>query len=83
MISTGSFTKDLLKQAPEQADSREQLREMLAARKSRGIIFPTIQKFSMEDQESNHPVLPAATNHILGLGNAKEINGKKRFLNAM
>ncbi len=49
--------KDLLKQAPEQAESREQLREMLAARKSGGIIFTTIQKFSLEDQERTHPVL--------------------------
>ena len=37
--------KDLLKQTPEQAESREQLREMLASRKSGGIIFTTIQKF--------------------------------------
>jgi type I restriction enzyme R subunit len=28
-------------------------------------------------------LLPAAANHILGLGNEKEINGKKRFLDAM
>ena len=33
--------KVLLKQTPEQAESREQLREMLAARKSGGIIFTT------------------------------------------
>lgn len=37
--------KDLLKQTPEQVESREQLREMLAARQSGGIIFTTIQKF--------------------------------------
>ena len=35
--------KDLLKQTPEQAESREQVREMLAARQSGGIIFTTIQ----------------------------------------
>ena len=28
-------------------------------------------------------LLPAAANHILGLGNKNEINGKKRFLDAM
>ncbi len=38
--------KDLLKQTPEQAESREQLREMLAARQSGGIIFTTTQNFS-------------------------------------
>ena len=28
-------------------------------------------------------LLPAAANHILGLGDKNEINGKKRFLDAM
>ena len=42
------MAKDLLKQAPEQAGSREELREMLASRESGGIIFifTTVQKFS-------------------------------------
>jgi len=52
-----SAAKDLLKQTPEQAESREQLREMLAARQSGGIIFTTIQKFSLESEDSDHPVL--------------------------
>jgi hypothetical protein len=34
-----------------QAESREQLREMLAARQSKGIIFTTIQKFSLLEGE--------------------------------
>ena len=45
--------KDLLKQIPEQAESREQLREMLAARQSGGIIFTTIQKFSLLEGETD------------------------------
>ena len=49
--------KDLLKQTPEQAESREQLREMLGARPSGGIIFTTIQKFMLEKEEKAHPVL--------------------------
>ena len=56
--------KDLLKQTPEQAESREQLREMLAARQSGGIIFTTIQKFSLESQESDHPVLCARSERL-------------------
>jgi type I restriction enzyme R subunit len=57
--------KDLLKQTPEQAESREQLREMLASRKSGGIIFTTIQKFSLEDAEDDHPVLCERTNVVV------------------
>src|SRR4029077_13599787 len=49
--------KDLLKQTPEQAESRKQLREMLAARRSGGIIFTTVQKFSLTESEEAHPVL--------------------------
>ena len=41
------MAKDLLKQTPEQANSREELREMLASRESGGIIFTTVQKFSL------------------------------------
>ena len=57
--------KDLLKQTPEQADSREQLREMLASRKSGGIIFTTVQKFSLEDGETAHPSLCDRTNVVV------------------
>ena len=34
-------------QTPEQANSREELREMLASRESGGIIFTTVQKVSL------------------------------------
>ncbi len=57
--------KDLLKQTPEQAESREQLREMLAARKSGGIIFTTIQKFSLEKEEKAHPILCSRSNVVV------------------
>ncbi|HEX8295037.1 MAG TPA: DEAD/DEAH box helicase family protein [Chthoniobacteraceae bacterium] len=57
--------KDLLRQTPEQAESREQLREMLGARQSGGIIFTTIQKFSLESQESDHPVLCTRSNVVV------------------
>lgn len=60
-----SAAKDLLKQTPEQAESREQLREMLAARQSGGIIFTTIQKFSLGEGEKGHPVLCERSNVVV------------------
>jgi type I restriction enzyme R subunit len=57
--------KDLLKQTPEQAESREQLREMLAARQSGGIIFTTIQKFSLLEGETAHPPLCTRSNVVV------------------
>ncbi len=57
--------KDLLKQTPEQADSREQLREMLASRESGGIIFTTVQKFSLLENETKHPELCARQNVVV------------------
>lgn len=49
--------KELLGQTPEQADSREALREKLEARQSGGIIFTTVQKISMLYGEKADPVL--------------------------
>src|SRR5690606_24732373 len=46
-----SHAKDLLKQTPVQADSREELRAMLAERQSGGIIFTTVQKFGLKSGE--------------------------------
>jgi type I restriction enzyme R subunit len=60
-----SAAKDLLKQTPEQAESREQLREMLAARRSGGIIFTTIQKFSLLEGEKAHPALCTRSNVVV------------------
>lgn len=51
------FARDLLKQDPEQADSRDELREKLSQRQSGGIIFTTVQKFSLPEGEANHPEL--------------------------
>lgn len=51
------FAKDLLKQTPEHADSRDELRAKLSERQSGGIIFTTVQKFSLPEGEANHPEL--------------------------
>ena len=44
--------KDFLRQEPLQAESRENLRTLLAGRQANGIIFTTMQKF----EESNEPL---------------------------
>ncbi|MEM6468307.1 MAG: type I restriction endonuclease subunit R, partial [Planctomycetota bacterium] len=59
------MAKDLLKQTPEQAGDREELREMLASRESGGIIFTTVQKFSLLDDEDEHPLLCDRSNVVV------------------
>ncbi len=59
------MAKDLLRQTPEQANSREELREMLASRESGGIVFTTVQKFSLLDDEKNHPTLCDRSNVVV------------------
>ncbi|MCD4748199.1 MAG: type I restriction endonuclease subunit R, partial [Thermoanaerobaculales bacterium] len=57
--------KDLLKQTPEQAESRDELRDKLASRQSGGIIFTTIQKFSLLNGEGKHPALCTRSNVVV------------------
>lgn len=57
LFATFSAAKELLKQEPVQAEDRDTLRSLLAERKSGGIIFTTVQKFALLDNESGHPVL--------------------------
>ena len=57
--------QDLLKQQPEQAESRDELREKLASRQAGGIIFTTIQKFSLIDNETAHPALCERSNVVV------------------
>ena len=65
LFSQFCSAKDLLKQDPEQADSRDELRSMLAARESGGIIFTTVQKFSLLDGEGQHPALCKRENVVV------------------
>lgn len=48
---------ELLKQTPVQASDRDALRQLLAERESGGIIFTTVQKFALLEDEKQHPVL--------------------------
>lgn len=60
-----SAARALLGEKPEQADSREQLREILDGRQSGGIVFTTVQKFSPIEGEDAHPVLSKRTNIVV------------------
>lgn len=65
LYATFCQAKDLLKQEPQQARDRDQLREMLDARESGGIIFTTVQKFAPLDGEKVHPALNVRDNIVV------------------
>ncbi|MFS6828342.1 type I restriction endonuclease subunit R [Cyanobium sp. ATX-6F1] len=56
---------DLLGENPQQADSRQELRDLLANRPSGGIIFTTIQKFAAESGEDRFPTLSERRNIVV------------------
>jgi type I restriction enzyme R subunit len=65
LFNTFSNARELLRQTPVQAGSRDELREMLAARQAGGIIFTTVQKFSLLNGEGNHPSLSLRSNIVV------------------
>ena len=64
LFGTFSLCKDLLRQTPQQAESREDLQKVLS-RSSGGVIFTTIQKFSPAKGESGYPVLTDRRNVVV------------------
>lgn len=64
LFGTFSLCKDLIRQTPEQANSREELRRLLN-RASGGVIFTTVQKFTPEMGEENFPALTERRNVIV------------------
>ncbi len=64
LFGTFSLCKDLIRQTPEQAESRDDLRKLLN-RASGGVIFTTVQKFTPEDGEDRFPVLTDRSNVIV------------------
>jgi type I restriction enzyme R subunit len=64
LFGTFSMCRDLLRQTPQQANSREELRQLLD-RPSGGVIFTTIQKFSPESGETDFPLLTDRRNVIV------------------
>jgi type I restriction enzyme R subunit len=56
---------DLLGESPKQANSRQELRDLLGNRPSGGIIFTTIQKFATEAGENLFPALSERHNIVV------------------
>ncbi len=54
--------KALMRQTPEMADSRDDLREKIGTRPVGGVIFTTIQKFAPEGNETKFPALTQRRN---------------------
>jgi type I restriction enzyme, R subunit len=65
LYATFSQAKMLLGQEPIQIDSVSDLRETLENKPSGGIIFTTIQKFSLKKDESSFPVLSTRDNIVV------------------
>jgi type I restriction enzyme, R subunit len=64
LFGTFSLCRDLLRQTPEQATDRDDLRRRLD-RASGGVIFTTIQKFMPEEGQEHMPTLTARRNVIV------------------
>ena len=64
LFGTFSMCQDLIRQHPEQANSREELQKILS-RSSGGVVFTTIQKFSPDTGTSSYPVLTDRRNVIV------------------
>ena len=64
LFGTFSMCRDLLRQSPRQADSREDLQKALT-RPAAGVVFTTIQKFAPERGETDYPVLTDRRNVVV------------------
>ena len=65
LFETFKGARALLKEAPQQAGDREQLRALLDGRPSGGIIFTTVQKFVPGNDEDEFPRLTERTNIVV------------------
>ena len=64
LFDTFSFCKELLRQIPVQAESRDHLRELLNVA-SGGVVFTTIQKFFPDEKGGKHPLLSDRRNIVV------------------
>ncbi len=84
LFNTFSMCKDLLRQTPQRADNREELRKLLD-RPSGGVIFTTIQKFQPDEGKTDFPLLTDRRNvvvmadeaHRSQYGFKAKVDGKK------
>lgn len=65
LFKTFSQSAELLRETPIQANSREELRDILETKQSGGIVFTTIQKFGLLEGEDAHPQLSNRTNIVV------------------
>lgn len=65
LFNTFGMASDTLKQTPVQAEDRDSLRDILTGKQSGGIVFTTVQKFTLVANESSHPVLSDRTNIVV------------------
>ncbi len=64
LFGTFSMCRDLLRQTPQQAGSREELQKALTS-PSGGVVFTTIQKFAPKRGETEYPVLTDRRNVVV------------------
>ncbi|WP_010170127.1 type I restriction endonuclease subunit R [Bacillus coahuilensis] len=64
LFNTFSISNDILRQTPSQANSRDELRQLLSV-ESGGIIFTTLQKFSPDEDTGIMPCLTDRSNVIV------------------
>ena len=64
LFGTVSMRRDLLRQTPRQADSRDDVQNLLT-RPAGGVVFTTIQKFAPESGETHYPVLTDRRNVVV------------------
>lgn len=65
LYKTFSQSATLLRHTPIQAESRDDLRNILETKQTGGIVFTTIQKFSLFNGESKHPLLSQRHNIVV------------------
>ena len=65
LFATFSNARELMRENPKQAETRQELRDLLAGRPSGGIIFTTIQKFSLLENEVKYPTLSDRSNIVV------------------
>ena len=64
LFGTFAMCRDLLRQTPQQAESRQDLARALT-RRSGGVVFTTIQKFAPQRGEAEYPVLTDRRNVVV------------------
>ena len=65
LFSTFSMCRDLIRQTPVQAESREDLQKVLSSRASGGVIFTTLQKFGASSDDGRAEPLTTRRNVVV------------------